>query len=186
MVARHPVRRVFADGFPGAGGQRFLAVFIHRHDFVAQRVFQRGGVAAVAARKGDGGRGRGRETGVQGHGFQSPGVAAAFGVAPRHLVQGVLFVGQIDHVPHLGMGQGREVFQGVGGLDGRDARNQPGGVGDAQRFFPEHQDEILGGLGIETERQQQRGAPQIVQKQRAGPPGHISVQVGDEILHTLH
>ena len=181
--------------------QRLLAVGVHGHDLVAQRVAEPGVIVVVAADKGTARGLGGGQAAVEGHGFQRPAVAvAADGVpgqggfrivvrAADELVQRIGRVGQIDGIPHLG---GADLQQ----MPGLVRRRQTGDVpflsveavdaGDAQGMPGKDEHEVLFRQGIEAERQEHGLVFEAAQEQGAGAAAHVTVQAGQHVLHALH
>jgi len=168
-VAHHPVGGMFAVTAARLRGQRLLAVGVHGHDLVPQRVAEPRVIVVVAAHERTvGGLGSGQAA-VEGHGFQRPAVPVAadgivgkgsFRVTVRtadELVQRIGRVSQIDGIPHLG---GADLQQ-MPGLVGRGQAGEGPclpveavDVGDAQGMTGKDEHEVLLRQSIEAEGQE--------------------------------
>ena len=168
-VAHHPVGGMFAVTAARLRGQRLLAVGVHGHDLVPQRVAEPRVIVVVAAHERTvGGLGSGQAA-VEGYGFQSPAIAMAadgivgkgsFRVTVRtadELVQRIGRVSQIDGIPHLG---GADLQQ-MPGLVGRGQAGEGPclpveavDVGDAQGMTGKDEHEVLLRQSIEAEGQE--------------------------------
>ena len=200
-VAHHPVGRMLAVTAARLRSQRLLAVGVHGHDLVTQRVAESGVIVVVAAyERTAGGLGSGQAA-VEGHGFQCPAVPVAadgifrqggFRLAVRtadELVQRIGRVGQIDRIPHLG---GADLQQMPGLVRGRQPGDAPFlrveavDVGDAQAIPRKDEHEVLLRQSIEAERQEHGLVFEAAQEQGPGAAAHVAVQAGQHVLHALH